>query len=315
MFGGTFDPAYFLTVTAIEQHCLTTTNKRNAALMQSFLSDVLSVPLDRGIVRFNPIPEDCLATGGRTVASNVEKADTDVGVKNPSTYRRKSMRMSMYGGAPSPGVDKGPLKEKRKSILNLGRRQDDYSPLEEKMPDIPPEIKANSKSMRTRSKTQADVSQKADRARTMSMAPDQDPSVMMHQQQQFVQNASPPLAQIGEFSSDDSNRPSHAQGSGMNLQPPKSMPFYPAPDHRKSSIIFSKPKSFANNSRPPTSGGSKHIHSRSQELAEQERNAAYQGMTPPPIPEDDPAEMPRIGKRKSLIALFKRDNNIVKASS
>jgi hypothetical protein len=296
MFGGTFDPAYFLTVTAIEQHCLTTTNKRNAALMQSFLSDVLNVPLDRGIVRFNPIPEDCLATGGRTVASNVEKADTDVGVKNPTQYRRKSMRMSVYGGPTSP-TEKVPLKEKRKSILNLGRRTDEYEQIKEKtpkekMPKLPLEIKANSKSTRTRSKPKAN---------TPPSAPVEDP---IHS---FVQNASPPLPQIGQLGSEDSS-----QRAQDGPQSAKVMPFYSG-ENRKSSLAFNK-KSFQNNSRPgqPLPQRTPNMHSRVAGL--EEDSAPYKTMTPPPVPDDVPYETPRIGKRKSLIALFKRDNNVVKAA-
>lgn len=140
MFGGSFEPAYFLTVTAIEQHCQTATNKRNAALMQSFLSDILKVPLHRGLVRFNPIPEDCLATGGRTVAAEVEQADAENGVKKtPTAHKRKSMRMqSVSNGKP----EEKPAKERRKSLMSLGRRKDSVD-----RPEIPKDKKASRMSL------------------------------------------------------------------------------------------------------------------------------------------------------------------------
>ena len=51
MYGGTFEPAYLLNVSAVESHTQAATNKRNTTLMQGFLSEILGVTPDRGIVR------------------------------------------------------------------------------------------------------------------------------------------------------------------------------------------------------------------------------------------------------------------------
>jgi hypothetical protein len=52
-----------------------TTNKRNAALIQAFMSDVLSVPAERGIIKFQPIMEENLAQGGTTMLGDIERRE------------------------------------------------------------------------------------------------------------------------------------------------------------------------------------------------------------------------------------------------
>lgn len=73
--GGTFDPCYLLTIHSVPSHMGPTTNKRNASLIQSFMAEILSVPPERGIVTFVPIPEDNLAIGGNTLRGEIEKAE------------------------------------------------------------------------------------------------------------------------------------------------------------------------------------------------------------------------------------------------
>ena len=73
--GGTFDPCYHLTVHAVQSQMGPSTNKRNAALIQAFMADILSVPADRGIITFIAMPEENLATGGTTILGEMEKAE------------------------------------------------------------------------------------------------------------------------------------------------------------------------------------------------------------------------------------------------
>ena len=80
IYGGTFDPAYILTITALPPYVQATTNKRNATLIQGFLAEILKVPEHRGIIRFVPIAEDNLATGGMTITSEIENL-SKAGVK------------------------------------------------------------------------------------------------------------------------------------------------------------------------------------------------------------------------------------------
>lgn len=64
LFGGSFEPAYIMTITALADQVKADTNRRNAALFQSHLQQALRVTPTRGIVLFVPIVEECLANGG-----------------------------------------------------------------------------------------------------------------------------------------------------------------------------------------------------------------------------------------------------------
>ncbi|KAF1986369.1 Tautomerase/MIF [Aulographum hederae CBS 113979] len=75
LLAGSFEPAYMLTITAHPSWVGPSINKRNAALIQSFMSDVLSVGPDRGIIRFLPIEEENMATNGRTVLGEIERLE------------------------------------------------------------------------------------------------------------------------------------------------------------------------------------------------------------------------------------------------
>ena len=63
--GGTFDPCYILTLNAVPAQMGPTANKRNAALIQTFMADILSVPSERGVVKFVPILEEKLGNWGQ----------------------------------------------------------------------------------------------------------------------------------------------------------------------------------------------------------------------------------------------------------
>ena len=75
LFGGSFDPAYTLTISALPSQVQPTTNKRNATLIQSFLLDSLNVSPSRGVLRFVAIPEENLAINGMTVFGMIESSN------------------------------------------------------------------------------------------------------------------------------------------------------------------------------------------------------------------------------------------------
>jgi hypothetical protein len=94
--GGTFDPCYILTLSCVPSQMQATTNKRNAALIQSFMADILSVPPERGIIKFVPIPEENFACNGNTLFGEIERLEqqqvsSNSGVKRAMTDVRKSM--------------------------------------------------------------------------------------------------------------------------------------------------------------------------------------------------------------------------------
>lgn len=86
--GGTFDPCYILTITAVPSQMGPTMNKRNAALIQSFMADILSVPPERGIVKFSPIPEENFAINGTTMLGEVERQEKQHSSEGGSAMRR-----------------------------------------------------------------------------------------------------------------------------------------------------------------------------------------------------------------------------------
>ncbi|KAI7347061.1 hypothetical protein KC320_g7485 [Hortaea werneckii] len=111
--GGTFDPCYILNVTTVPSSMGPSINKRNAALIQSFMADILSVPSDRGIVKFTPIEEFNYAMNGTTMHAEIERLEKhqaeNGGVGNAvrravTNASRRSLTSSTSNGVP-PKLD------------------------------------------------------------------------------------------------------------------------------------------------------------------------------------------------------------------
>ncbi|KAF2466372.1 uncharacterized protein BDR25DRAFT_237355 [Lindgomyces ingoldianus] len=97
LLGGSFEPTYILTINALPIQLQPTTNKRNAALIQAFMFESIGVPLERGIMRFVPIPEDSLAMSGVTILGEVERLERQQAEEHTSGLKRaltKSSRRS-----------------------------------------------------------------------------------------------------------------------------------------------------------------------------------------------------------------------------
>jgi len=101
LFGGTFDPAYTMTITALPSQIQPVTNKRNAALLQRELHEALGVVPERGVIRFVGVAEENLATNGRTVAAEIEELEKDIAVENASL--RRSLSRNRPTGMPKQG--------------------------------------------------------------------------------------------------------------------------------------------------------------------------------------------------------------------
>jgi hypothetical protein len=63
-------------------------NKRNAALIQSFMADILSVPPERGILKFSPVPEENFATNGTTILGEIERQEKQQSAESGGSVRR-----------------------------------------------------------------------------------------------------------------------------------------------------------------------------------------------------------------------------------
>ena len=107
--GNSFEPAYLLTISAVPTHIQPTINKRNAGLLQVFFNENLGVPSHRGIVRFVPLAEENLASGGITVADKGEKASKKVdmpksGEKSEAEKEKERTRRRKTIGGPNPAT-------------------------------------------------------------------------------------------------------------------------------------------------------------------------------------------------------------------
>jgi hypothetical protein len=107
--GGSFQPAYLLTISTLQSLMKPEYNKRNTAMIQSFMSDTLGVPADRGIIRFAPIQEENLAMSGRTLLDEITKLEKHIaeetkaakGSKRRSLILRRAKSNDTIGRKPS----------------------------------------------------------------------------------------------------------------------------------------------------------------------------------------------------------------------
>lgn len=103
LLGGSFDPTYVLTISALPVQLQPTTNKRNASLIQSFLYESLGVQAERGVVKFVPIQEECLALNGMTILGDIERLERQYGEETSGVKRAltKSSKRSAIAKAKS----------------------------------------------------------------------------------------------------------------------------------------------------------------------------------------------------------------------
>jgi hypothetical protein len=87
LLGGSFEPCYVLTITALPVQLQPTTNKRNAALIQTFMSESIGVSSDRGIVKFMAIEPECIAMNGVTMYGEIERMERQLAEENGSLKR------------------------------------------------------------------------------------------------------------------------------------------------------------------------------------------------------------------------------------
>jgi hypothetical protein len=67
LLGGTVEPAYHLAITTLPLEIAPAKNKRNTALLQACIFESFQIPLDRGVIHFEAITEESLATNGKAV--------------------------------------------------------------------------------------------------------------------------------------------------------------------------------------------------------------------------------------------------------
>lgn len=94
LLGGSFDPAYTLTISALPSQVQPITNKRNAALLAHVLEESLGVSPSRGLIKFIGIPEDNFAFNGKTISAEIEELEKELGEEHMHIMNRRSSRSS-----------------------------------------------------------------------------------------------------------------------------------------------------------------------------------------------------------------------------
>ncbi len=100
LIGGNSEPAYHLTITALHSEIAATKNKRSTHLIQDFMQESLGIKPKRGVVRFEPVAEENLATNGLTALQEIEQLQggsvEDEGILRAiSRQARRSKKSSM----------------------------------------------------------------------------------------------------------------------------------------------------------------------------------------------------------------------------
>lgn len=90
MLNGSTDSAYYLTISALATEIAATKNKRSAAMIQDFLSDMLQIAPSRGVVKFEAIQEENLATNGCTTMQEIEN------LERQSLEEKRGMSMTSW---------------------------------------------------------------------------------------------------------------------------------------------------------------------------------------------------------------------------
>lgn len=75
LLAGNSEPAYHLKITALPSEIAATKNKRSTHLLQDFILDALQISPRRGVVQFQPVTEENLATNGITALQEIEQLE------------------------------------------------------------------------------------------------------------------------------------------------------------------------------------------------------------------------------------------------
>lgn len=282
MMAGSFEPAYLLTITAIPSELQPVTNKRNAYLIQHFIADTLHVPSSRGVIRFQDVPEQKLGTNGSTVAGEIERLEKTQAEDNNGVGRSMTSKSSR----------KSLIDSKRKSIL--GRTTERKSELK---PEIPGLERAAS--------TQSVQSIKSLRSVKTDPLPIPTPPARQ----------SPPPAPTSTTSNGTTTGTAQAlqmhrlssvkTSSGANGQfslslETNKLPTRPQTANRPDSMSTSMSASQFSTLNPRPSSSRHHVSNMTGNVKD--------FPPPPPIPADESIS-PKMSKRKSFVAMFKRSDS------
>ncbi|KAJ9311892.1 hypothetical protein DTO271D3_7886 [Paecilomyces variotii] len=125
-FGSSPAPAYLLTVSALPSLIAPITNLRNTILIQQGLKDLLWIPPNRGVIRFNSIQEENFATNDATVMGQIEQLEQSARDGNPGIL--KSISRSMSRKLKSSSTNSGQLSLTTTAVSSVPLIEERYEP-------------------------------------------------------------------------------------------------------------------------------------------------------------------------------------------
>ncbi|KAI1465282.1 Tautomerase/MIF [Daldinia caldariorum] len=137
MFGGSFDPAYTLTIHALACLVQPTTNKRNAALIQKHIQETLGVIASRGYVRFVATPEENVSVGGRTIAAEINESGSAVADDKPAETRKSTKSSRRIGVKSFGGFRSASMTDLARVPTPPSSTSDETTPITT-IPEVPP---------------------------------------------------------------------------------------------------------------------------------------------------------------------------------
>lgn len=125
--GGTTEPAYLLTITALSTEIAPAKNMRATNRIQTFLATNIGVPQDRGVIKFQTINDQNFATNGMTITQEIEKAEQESGEEKRglSLRSRQSNRPSKRSQLPTTSEVSGEMEKSRSDTPILPQKTDE----------------------------------------------------------------------------------------------------------------------------------------------------------------------------------------------
>ncbi|KAK1727310.1 uncharacterized protein BDZ83DRAFT_572591 [Colletotrichum acutatum] len=120
LFGGTFEPAYTMSIHALPLEVGVTKNKRNTALLQKHLHEALGVAPVRGFVKFVEVPAENMAVNSKTTASHIAEM---TGEEEETIAERRGRNRKSISGKSMSALRHGSIVGGRKGSVFDFRRE------------------------------------------------------------------------------------------------------------------------------------------------------------------------------------------------
>ncbi|KAL1967468.1 hypothetical protein VTN77DRAFT_3253 [Rasamsonia byssochlamydoides] len=93
-FGGGTGPAYLITISGLASSFAPLMNARNAAVLQAEMRELVAIPEKHGVIKYVPMEEENLASGGTTMKAAIENLEQAAKSEYPGVVKNLSRSMS-----------------------------------------------------------------------------------------------------------------------------------------------------------------------------------------------------------------------------